>query len=487
MKYYLLLFLLIISTLSNADNFRGKWKGQGQCGDSTIQITLNVIIQKDTIISAFLMEPAFFPITDSIFNGTDLHLQSSKFQVQNRNRKLLEKKAKGEIVTLCQDLKFEGGLTANLNQLSGEFTYLGKVYHAELFRGNQPLYRPQEPRKPYPYYCEDVKFTNKKDSVLLAGTLTLPQKEGKFPVVILKSGSMPMNRNGEDAGYHQHFLAIADYLTIHGIAVLRCDSRGVGKSTGNFWQSTAVDFADDLQAAYEYLSSRKDIKGEEIGIIGHSEGAMVAAMAASQTNNFKFIVMLGGPGVPLRNVFDMQRESKYKCGDFSSKEYERLKKDYEKLTQLVDQNMEQKFIYNAMVDYKKKVDTAQIDLSLDTDQNLLKESSSMFILRTITSPHDLFNLKVDPAEYISKLTCPVLSLNGSNDLLVDAKTNQQAIRQALIKAGNKDFKIMELEGLNHSFQECKTGAAKESLSSEQTFSPKALEIITQWIKEHVEK
>jgi pimeloyl-ACP methyl ester carboxylesterase len=487
MKYKALFLLLLISTMAYADNFTGTWKGKGICGDSTIQISLSVILQNDSFVGVFLHEPASFTLQDSCFNGINLHLLSSKVQLYNRNNDLLRRQAKGEKVTLYQEIRLDGMLTDNLNQLNGEFTYLGKVYHAELFRSDQPLYRPQEPRKPYSYYCEEVKFTNQKDNVTLAGTLTLPAKEGRFPAVILKSGSNPVNRDCEDGSYHHMFLVLADYLTRHGIAVLRYDERSIAKSTGDFWQSTAEDFANDLKAGYELLATRKEIMSDHIGIIGHSEGAMVAAMAASKSNDFNFIVMLGGPGIPLRNVFEMQRESNYKSGDLDRVAYRKTKEQDEILYKLADQHMEQKLIQAAMFEYGKKLNDAEWELKPDSDKSVVKKIAMASVMGIISSPHHLYMLNADPAEFISKLTCPVLVLNGSNDLQVEAKINQQAIRKSLKKANNKDFKIIELDKLNHCFQECQTGSRKEARTLEQTFSPKALEIIAQWIKEHVEK
>lgn len=488
MKNALVLLLLLLSSVCYSDDLRGNWKGKGYLANSdTIEIEFNVIIQKDSIIGVIIKEPTFFTLADSSFNGTDLHLLTSKLRLQNRNKALLERKAKGEQVTLCQEMKFDGQLTDNINQLVGELTYLGKVYRAALNRGDQPAYRPQTPKKPYPYYSEEVKFTNKHDSVILTGTLTLPSREGKFPAVILKGGSMPNNRNGEDAFHHQRFLVLADYLTRNGIAVLRYDDRSVDESKGDFWQSTPVDYANDLQAGYELLASRTNIKSDQIGIIGHSEGGMVAAMAASQSNDFSFIVMLASPGIPLRNVFDRQMESRYQNGDIAKDAYELNKKQTEKLYQLIDQQMEPNAIRAAMFNFNNTLISIETGINPRDKKNEIKKMATHLHGKIITSPHNLFNLAANPAEYISKLTCPVLSLNGNNDLQVNAKINQEAIKQALMQGGNKDFMIVELDGLNHYFQECKTGTIKESQTIDQTFSPKALEIITQWIEEHVEK
>lgn len=487
MRNAVILILLLISSASYSDDLRGTWKGTGHSSDSTtIEISFQVILQKDSMVGVFLNNPTTFTLADSSFNGTDLHLLQSKLQLRNWNKDLLEKKAKGEEVSLYQEIKFDGALTKNYNHLSGEFTYMGKVYHADLYRGDQSAFRPQEPQKPFPYYSENVKFTNKKDSVVLSGTLTLPNKGGKFPVVILKSGSNPLDRDGE-ANFHKPFLLLADYLTRHGIAVLRYDDRGTGKSTGDFWKSTALDFVGDIEAGFELLAARKDIKANKIGLIGHSEGGMVVSMAASQNEDFKFVVMLGGTGVSLRNIFNLQTELKYKNGESSKELFDFFKKLDNEIYTLTDQNVEPKVIFNSLTHYRDEFIQLATNISPEINENDIPiKILFASILGVKTSIHNLFNLKAIPSDYIEKITCPVLSLNGSKDMQVNAEISQQAIRKALLKAGNKDFKILELEELNHAFQECKTGSIKEALTIEQTFSPKALDIMTKWILAHVE-
>lgn len=479
----LFLFLFLLPAICFSDNFYGQWKGQGHCGDSIIQINFRVMIQKDSMIGVFLYQPTNFTLADSSFNGTDVHLLSSKQQLKNWNKDLIKRQANGEKITLYQEIKFDGKLTANKNEIVGEFAYLGKIYQAQLFRGNKTAYRPQEPQKPFPYYCEDVTFRNIEDSVILGATLTLPKKEGKFPAVIIQNGSMPQNRDGE-SNYHKPTLLIADYLTRNGIAVLRYDSRGIGKSTGNFDESTPANLAGDLIAGYQYLASRKEINTQKIGLIGHSEGGMVAAIAASQSINFNFVVMLAAPGIPLRDDFEIQRELKFKNGDVSENLTVFYKKLDSEIESLLYQNLNSSEMFNVL--YKSQYPEFELCSNI-SNENFNKNIKFGEILGKLTSPHNLFNLKANPSDYIEKLTCPVLSLNGSNDMLVPAEINQKAIKQALLKAGNKDFKIVELEGLNHSFQECKTGSTKESLTLEQTFSPKALETISNWILEHIEE
>ncbi len=157
--------------------------------------------------------------------------------------------------------------------------------------------RPQEPAPPYPYYSEEVTFRNEQARITLSGTLTLPGKNGKFPAVVLITGSGPQNRDEEISG-HKPFLVIADYLTRHGLAVLRYDDRGMGKSSGTFMTATTPDFATDAESAVAYLKTRKEIHQDKIGLAGHSEGGLVAAIAGSRSPDIAFVISLAGPVLP---------------------------------------------------------------------------------------------------------------------------------------------------------------------------------------------
>lgn len=488
MRNALILFLLLICSVSYSDNINGTWKGKGYLADSDpIGIEFHVLTKNDSIISVSLKEPISFLLADSNFNGTDLHIQSPDWLIESQNKHLLEKQLKGEKVTFYQEIKFDGTLTENKNHLKGEFTYLGKVYQADLYRGDQPIYRPQEPKKPYPYISEDIQFINKKDSIVLAGTLTLPAKEGKFPAVILKGGSLPANRDRE-SHFHKSFLVLADYLTKHDIAVLRYDDRGIGKSTGNFYSSTLDDFSEDLIAGYEFLASRKEINNEDIGLMGHSEGGVVVSMAANQCLAIKFVVMLGGPGIPFSENVVLQTELKYQYGDLTKEEFDLQTKLNERTFPLKDSILISKEMLDVLLSSKDGLREIYLGSSkCNTGKRGFLKWHYNELIKTRNNAHFLSSLDVIPAHYHEKLTCPVLYLIGTNDLLVPTTVNLEAIRQALIKAGNKDYEIVELEGLNHNFQECKIGSIKEALTLEQTFSPKALELITHWIEDHVEK
>jgi len=482
MKYCSIIIFVFISIMSSSQEFRGVWNGEFKNLDSTIHVKMNVMVQNVDMIGAILLEPTFCSLSDSNFNGINLHLKTTKLHIAKRNENLKKRALiKNENKVIYNEVKFEGALAYNKNQLNGELTLDDKVFPVTLFRDSIPIYRPQEPKRPFPYYWENVVCRNLKDSTVLAGTLTLPQKEGKFPVVILKSGSSPTNRDG-DSNHHKFFLVLADQLTRNGIAVLRYDDRGVGRSTGNFYESTPLDLSGDILAWKNFLVSREEIISSKIGIIGHSEGGMVAAMAASLSNDFDFIVMLGTAGLKMRDVFEEQTKLRLESGEMSREQYESQKKRTQKIYELMELHQDSKIIADSLMKYKEEFISVYIDsLTKGQDKQQTLKNLYLNIITTRSSPHNLFNLNLNPTDYLEKVTCPVLSLGGSLDRLVPSKENQAAIKQALVNAGNKIFQIMELEGLNHFFQECEKGTITEAMKIEQTFSPKALEIITNWI------
>lgn len=475
MKQFLFFVFLFISLESYTQNYVGVWKGKIDQADSVVQVEMHVMIQRDTTIGATLFRPVTCLLADSSFYGNAFHLKSPQWAKTEEGKKTV--------------LSFDGGLTANKNELKGELTIDGKVYQVEMRRSDNIVLRPQEPQGPFPYLSEDVKFVNKNDHTVIAGTLTIPGKAGKYPAVILKGGSVPCNRDGEAGNPgpydHKRFLVLADYLTRNGIAVLRCDDRGIGRSSGDFWKSTPDDLAGDLLAGYEFLSSRKEIKTDEIGLIGHSEGALDVAIAASQNQKIKFVVMLAGPGLPVKEVSEYQTILKYQNGEMSREQFDMQTKITHKIYQLLNQHADTKVIPDSVFKFMGKDIRASAGRESDPLAQINILATNRELLSRMSGEHYLSVFKAVPSEYIEELTCAVLSLNGSKDMQVYAESNQNAIRDALIRSGNSDFKVEELRGLNHVFQECTTGSLNESLAIEQTFSPYALDVIARWIHEHV--
>jgi pimeloyl-ACP methyl ester carboxylesterase len=324
--------------------------------------------------------------------------------------------------------------------------------------------RPQNPTKPYPYKEEEVTFENKSaGGIKLAGTLTEPEGKGPFTAVVLITGSGPQNRDEELFG-HKPFLVLSDWLTRKGIAVLRVDDRGIGKSQGVFAAATTADFATDVEAAIAYLKTRPEVK--RVGLVGHSEGGTIGSMVAARNADVAFLVMMAGSGVPGDAIIPAQAKAiALRSGMAPEKAEEVAKKESAVI---------------ALVETEK--DTAVLQQKLhDRMAKSMPEPRIKAEIATLTSPWYRYFLTYDPATALRKVKCPVLALNGSLDVQILPSQNLPAIRQALQAAGNKHFEIVELPGLNHIFQNAKTGNVSEYGQIEETISPVALQKISDWI------
>lgn len=340
--------------------------------------------------------------------------------------------------------------------------------------------RPQDPKEPYDYTSENIYFTNfESDSIKLAGTLTLPKNKKKPTVAILISGSGPQNRNEEVKQFnHRPFLVLSDYLTNNGIAVLRYDDRGIAESEGNFGNATTLDFASDVEAAVAYLKTRNDINTSKIGLIGHSEGGLIAPIVASKNNDVAFAILLAGTGVNGATVLETQSR---RAAELAGAQKAMLDEN-EKLTTIIygiiinntDMEVIKTKITSALNDFKTSNPTSPISAAITPA--MIEQQ-----LGILKSKWLLNFIRIEPKDYLEKTTCPVLALNGSKDFQVLPKINLEGIRDGLEIAGNKDATITELEGLNHLFQTADTGSLQEYSKIEETFSPVALEIIKDWI------
>jgi pimeloyl-ACP methyl ester carboxylesterase len=443
------LFVLFVLSVFSQD-ISGSWQGALKIQAMQLRLVVNITKADDGYTST-LDSPdqgaKGIPVTTTSFKNDTL-----KFSVANLGADY--------VGVLKQDT------------ITGTFTQMGRPFPLQLARGKVELNRPQEPTKPYPYYEEEVTFENKEAGIKLAGTLTLPKKEGLYPVVILISGSGPQNRNEELMG-HKPFLVLADHLTRNGIAVLRYDDRGVGQSTGDFGAATSLDFSTDVEAGVQYLKTRKEINPKQIGLMGHSEGGVIAPMVAARSKDVAFIVLLAGTGVNGEEILIAQQKLIGKAMGAD------------------DSALEKSAIINKgafdLVKNSKDIETLKTDLAEYLKENGAPESSISTTVNQIATPWMKYFMVYDPGVSLVKVNCPVLSLNGEKDLQVPSQQNLEAIKSSLAKAKNKNVTTKELAGLNHLFQECKTGAPTEYGTIEQTFSPVALNEISNWINGLVKK
>lgn len=376
-------------------------------------------------------------------------------------------------------IEYEGVL-GNDQIIVGTFKQSGQTFPLNLSKEKiekEKLVRPQEPTKPYPYYSEDLSFENKTAGITLAGTLTLPKKEGLFPAVILISGSGPQNRDEELLG-HKPFLVLSDYLTQNGFAVLRFDDRGTGNSIGDFKTATTADFSTDVAAAISFLKTRKEINPKKIGLIGHSEGGIIAPMIASQCKDVNFIILLAGPGIPGDQLLLLQQARIAKASGQSDSVIQKSEELNKKAFEIVNKYTNPEELKTQMTQY---ITTISKD-SPEKPENMSEEDFVNLQLTKILNPWMIYFLRYNPSLALEKVKCPVLAMYGDKDLQVPAKENIEAIKIALAKGGNHKLTSQVLPNLNHLFQECKTGIPNEYATIEQTFSPIALAEILKWLQ-----
>ncbi|HET6583770.1 MAG TPA: alpha/beta fold hydrolase, partial [Nannocystaceae bacterium] len=327
--------------------------------------------------------------------------------------------------------------------------------------------RPQTPQPPFAYEAIDVVVDHRAASLQLAGTLTVPPGDGPHPVVLLVTGSGAQDRDETIFG-HKPFLVLADHLAKHGIAALRLDDRGVGGSGGDPKTSTTADFVGDALAAVAFLRTRPRLDPARIGIIGHSEGAIVAPAAAAADGHIAFVVMLAGSGVPGSEILLDQSETFARAAGKSDAE----------VAQMLDL---QRKLFAAV---RSTSDDAQLRATL---RPLLAEQPGVDAkavdaeLEVLLSPWYRHFVAYDPGTALRKLETPVLVLNGELDRQVDAELNVPAIVKALKKAGNRRVTVHRLPGINHLFQRAKTGMVDEYGTIEETIAPEVLALVSDWI------
>jgi fermentation-respiration switch protein FrsA (DUF1100 family) len=435
----------------------GNWQGVLKVSGVELRIVFT-IQEKDGVLSATM---------DSPDQGVT-NIPTSEVILEN-DHLIIKAAALGGI--------YEGQLESDTG-IAGTWTQRGAAYPLELLKtptatGSK---RPQEPKGPFPYHEEDVEYANPKDHVKLAGTLTFPKSQGPFPAVLLIAGSGPQDRNGTVFG-HKPFWVLADHLTRKGIAVLRFDERGVGASTGDNSRLTTPDLAQDVLAGVEYLKTRDKIDGKQIGLVGHSEGGIIAPMVAAQCAHIRFVVMMAGTGLTGEQILFMQGALIQEANGASKEAIETNRLQQEQIFQVLKEETDE----NTMADRIRAILLTHVPNSAQHREAAIKQIDAQ--LKQLLSPWFRFFLTHDPRADLTKVRCPVLAINGELDLQVPPQENLSAIEQALKSGGNRDVTVRELSQLNHLFQTARTGSVSEYAKIEETLSPLALETITEWILE----
>ncbi|WP_444909226.1 alpha/beta fold hydrolase [Microbulbifer sp. TRSA005] len=377
------------------------------------------------------------------------------------------------------DIKYEGSYINQVDLIAGANIKKGASSLTFFSRINDHIdgssNHSQTQNKSTPYIIEDVNFKNKETSNLISGTLTKPDCKIKATAVLI-SGTGPQDRDESLFG-HKPFAVIADHLTRQGYAVLRYDDRGVGGSSGSHQTATTKDFASDTSAAVDYLNSRGDLPQGKIGLIGHSEGGMIAPMVASKRDDIAFAILLAGPAVEIPTMLVDQWYLDRKFNGLSEEILNKLKELDKEILEKIG-NLEfneplndaiQDLIYSSI----RLEGVPEEDINTQFEQ--LKKEYSTLIFRDY--------LKFNPEFYLEQTKAPLLALNGSLDFQVDAKMNLGNIQSVLNRIEHKDFTVIELDKMNHLFQVANSGSFNEYAELEEGFSPKALLVITKWLNE----
>jgi uncharacterized protein len=452
--------------IENIEDIKGLWIGNLEVpGGVELRILFNISTRPDGSVNATM---------DSLDQGAR-GIPVEKITYKDGNLSLEVKSVRGG---------FEGTLNESGKTIEGEWKQSGSTLPLVLTHIDKTLpelRREQDPVKPYPYTEEEVVFENKEAGIKLAGTLTLPESEGLFPAVLLISGSGPQNRDEEIMG-HRPFLVLSDYLTRQGIAVLRFDDRSVGGWTGNFSKATTEDFAGDVLSGIEYLKSRKDIDSSQIGLIGHSEGGLIAPLVAVESNDVAFIVLLAAPGLTGEEIILSQGELIARAEGVDNETIARNKAFTKEMFSVVKEEQNDTIARKKL---KKLLKSETENKSEEEKQHSnFSEANLEPQIQGLLSPWMRFFLTYDPFPTLMKVKCPVLAINGEKDLQVPPEENLLAIENALKAGSNENYTVKELPGLNHLFQTAQTGSPTEYSKIEETISPDALELIGNWISEH---
>ena len=460
--------LVFIFSQTNAQNdIAGYWSGKIKMLTMNLDFQIKVEKTKKTL-NAFMSIPSQklenYQLAVFTFKKNKLHF---------------------ELPSQAGTAKFDGELI--VDSIKGKILQAGIQGTFYLARSEEQKTIPKSESKinePLPYLEDEVAF--KSGRILLAGTLTIPKEEKKYPAVILLTGSGPQNRDEEIYGF-KIFQKIADYLTRRGIAVLRYDDRGVGGSTGNTMQSTTEDFAGDAQAAIDFLKKQKNIDPKKIGFLGHSEGAIIAPMVAANSNDVAFMVLMSGTGVNGGEVLLEQQKLILKASGVADS--------------LINQNLELQKEINKALNNNKDLNDIRNDIqtfaekdyeTLSPDIKASIKDKKAYINSTVQSQIMVFNnpwfkyfINYDPAPALQKVKVPVLITFGELDLQVPVNQNKPKMEEALRLGGNNNFKSIIFPKANHLYQEAKTGSPGEYNELEKEFVPGFLEKIGDWIEQIV--
>ncbi|OHX67982.1 alpha/beta hydrolase family protein [Flammeovirga pacifica] len=447
---FIALFFITYS-FSLGQNLAGPWKGTLNLPNGKLDIIFK-ISAKDNDLKGIMDIPAQgvkgLPIHEIKYHSPFLHIKLPNLGIEYVGNVIDDDHIEGTFK--------QGGqsFTMNLEKNLDEET---------------PMSKPQEPKPPFPYVNKAIEFYNKDAGILLSGTFSRPTDLKRYPTVILISGSGPSDRDQNILG-HKPFLVLADHLTRNGIAVLRFDERGVGSSQGDFKSATTLDFKNDVEAAISFLKLRTDVDPTKIGLIGHSEGGVIAQMIAAENKDIAFSILMASPALLGKDILLHQKQQMEIISGVPDEAVARNQLIFEEA-------------YDMIINNEQPLDERLREYFKHQYHNNISNQQLNAIVTGMSNPWFVGFVKLNPAIYLQSIKTPLYALNGSKDVQVLADENLKMINDELTKNGNPNFKVEKLEGLNHLFQECESGLPAEYGVLNQTLSPVFLEKVSDWIED----
>jgi uncharacterized protein len=394
-------------------------------------------------------------------------------------------------VCLCVGMVMtDSGVTKNLKiskvqSFSGKMKKMNKQKESKKESTLQQQRQVQGLELHHSYREEEVSYENQEAGITLSGTLTLPLNQEQAPVVLLVPGMGPADRNATSMGGHHLFFVIAGYLAQRGIAVLRFDKRGIGKSTGHYdWTVTSQDFAKDVLAGVEYLKTRQEINKKQIGLIGYSEGGMIASLVASWTSDVSFIVSMAGVSLTDVETILQQMALQLRADGASEEFIMRDRHLREELVEVMQQELSHDQAEKKMFEIFEHYWVELPESCKREPENLTfayTRNNGRARIKMFNSPWYRFFLGYNPVATLKKITIPVLAINGDHDWIVLGDKSLAAFDQALAQAGNNDYTTRLFPQLNHQFQTCETGSLMEYGLIKEAIAPEVLELMAEWI------
>ncbi|HMG68207.1 MAG TPA: alpha/beta hydrolase [Chitinophagaceae bacterium] len=472
MRMLFTIFIFVSSFLNGfsqaSKKFIGSWEGKMDVGVQ-LRLVIHIITKGPDSVSSTLDSP-----DQNVFG-----IAAYKTTVEG--------------VTLYFEIKSSGAsFTGNLENdstIGGTFTQGGNVPLKLIKTDNPsgPLKRPQTPLPPYPYKSEAIEYDNADKTVHFGATFTYPNTGGQFVTTILITGSGQQDRD-ETILLHKPFAVIADYLTKKGFAVLRVDDRGKGKTTGEVMKATSMDFSDDVITSMDYLKTRKETDKNKIGLIGHSEGGLIASIVLTKRKDIAFIISLAGAGMKGADILSDQGELimvKEGIDSMTAKSYKKLYKKIINYSLTIADSLESfNKTWQEYAQWKKSMKPASLQQLGFTNDTAAKKIFRSLLAELYLPWMQFFN-NSDASLNYEKAYCPVLALNGSEDIQVPPAKDLEGIRSALKKSKSGNYEIKELPGLNHLFQHCKKCGLSEYGELEETFAPEALQVMGDWLKDNI--